>query len=100
MKKPPFPPSGGPPPVPIRFDERFYALRRGMANYIAAQSTEIADDLFTVRLGADQRWQTKRGPLGNQHILDWMALSTDITLFPNPDRDNFEEWATRQEKKS
>ncbi|MEX2114744.1 MAG: hypothetical protein WD845_16245 [Pirellulales bacterium] len=80
---------GGPPPVPIQFDERFYALRRGMANWVAAQSTEIADDLFTIRLGADQRWQTKRGPIGNQHIVDWMALSTDITLFPNPDRDNF-----------
>ncbi len=80
---------GGPPPVPLRFDERFYALRRGMANYVAAQSTEIANDLFTVRLGADRRWQTKRGPIGRQHIVDWMSLSTDITLFPNPNRDNF-----------
>ena len=88
-RKFPFYDFGGPPPVPLPFDERFYALRRGLGNYVASQSTEIADDLFTVRLAANQRWQTKRGPAGNQRIVDWIKLDTDITLFPNPNRDNF-----------
>jgi hypothetical protein len=80
---------GGPPPVPLPFDERFYALRRGLGNWVASPSTEIADDLFAARIGARQRWQTKRGPIGRQHIVDWITLDTDATLFPNPDRDNF-----------
>src|SRR5262249_53358345 len=71
------------------FDERFYALRRGLGSYVASPSTEIADDLFVTRLGAQQRWQTKRGPLADQHIIDWIVFNTDISLFPNPDRDNF-----------
>ena len=80
---------GGPPPVPLRFDERFYALRRGLGFWVASQSTEIADDLFVVRLSAKQRWQTKRGPIGRQRIVDWIQFNTDVTLYPNPDRDNF-----------
>ena len=44
---------------------------------------------FPARLGARQRWQTKRGPVGRQHVMDWIVFNTDITLFPNPDRDNF-----------
>ncbi|MGD9723263.1 MAG: hypothetical protein AB7O59_18480 [Pirellulales bacterium] len=92
-RKFPFYDFGGPPPVPLPFDERFYALRRGLGNYVASQSTEIADDLFVVRLGTDQRWQTKRGAPGRQRIVDWITLFTDITLYPNPDRDNFGEVA-------
>ncbi len=80
---------GGPPPVPTRFDERYYALRRGLGGYVASPSMEIAGDLFTARLGARQRWQTKRGPLSNPHIVDWITLNMDATLFPNPNRDNF-----------
>ena len=80
---------GGPPPVPPQFDERFYALRRGLGNWVASPSTEIADDLFAARLGLRQRWQTKRGPIGNQRIVDWIVLNTDVTIFPNASRDNF-----------
>jgi hypothetical protein len=82
---------GGPPPVPQQFDERFYALRRGLGSYVASPSMEIADDLFTARFGARQRWQTKRGPASNPRIVDWITLDIDGTLFPNPDRDNFGE---------
>jgi len=60
-----------------------------MGSYVASPSTEIADDLFTTRLGVRQRWQTKRGPAGNQHVIDWISLDTDCTLFPDPNRDNF-----------
>lgn len=80
---------GAPPPVPLRFDERYYALRRGLGSYVASPSLEIADDLFACRLAARQRWQTKRGPLSNPHIIDWITLDMDATLYPNPNRDNF-----------
>lgn len=82
----PFPP--GSPWVP-KFDERFYAIRTGLQNWVTSPSTELADDMTAVRLGASQRWQTKRGPVNNRRIIDWVALDTNITLFPNPNRDNF-----------
>jgi hypothetical protein len=74
------------PPRP--FDERFYALRSGMAGWVTAPSLEIADDLTVMRLGVDQRWQTKRGPPDDLHIIDWIELDTDIVIFPDPARDN------------
>jgi hypothetical protein len=82
----PFPP--GTPWVPTA-DERLYALRTGLQNWVSSPSTEIADDLSTVRFGVDQRWQTKRGPAQNRQIIDWITLDSNVTLFPNPDRDNF-----------
>ncbi|MDX1946910.1 MAG: hypothetical protein SFU86_16025, partial [Pirellulaceae bacterium] len=52
--------------VPQRFDERYFALRSAMQGSVAAQSTEIADDLAEVRFGVRQRWQTKRGLPGQE----------------------------------
>ena len=82
-----------PPPAtrgpPTKFDERYYALRTDMEGWVTAPSMEVADDLDELRLGVHQRWQTKRGPADNPHILDWIEFDTDITFFPNPNRDNF-----------
>jgi hypothetical protein len=75
--------------IPLRFDERFYALRTGMANWVTAPSTEIADDLMALRFGVHQRWQTKRGAPGRRRIIDWIVFDTNITWFPNQQRDNF-----------
>jgi hypothetical protein len=50
---------------------------------------EIADDLLAVRLGMRHRWQTKRGVAGNQHLVDWLTLDMNASLFPEADRDNF-----------
>jgi len=80
---------GGPAPVPTRFDERFYALRTGMAGWVTAPGTEIADDLMAVRFGARQRWQTKRGAPGSRRVIDWIELDTHATWFPKADRDNY-----------
>lgn len=77
--------------LPPQFDERFYALRTGMQSWVAAPSTEIADDLALARLGVSQRWQTKRGLPGQERIVDWIALDVEGVLFPQPDRDNFGE---------
>jgi hypothetical protein len=82
-------PFGTPWPGTAKFDERLYALRTGLQNWVASPSTEIAGDLETLRLGVDQRWQTKRGPPDCRHIIDWITLDTNVTLFPDPSRDNF-----------
>jgi hypothetical protein len=83
------PPPGTPwPQVGTKFDERFYALRTGLQNWVTSPSTEVADDLTAVRLGVNQRWQTKRGPPDNRRIIDWITLDTNMTFYPDANRDN------------
>jgi hypothetical protein len=88
----PIPPPGF-APLPPQVDERLYALRYGMGDWVTAPSMEIAGDLDALRLGVHQLWQTKRGPPDNLHIVDWMELNTDITLYPDASRDDFGEFA-------
>ena len=64
-----------------KYDPRTYAIRRGLGSWVTGP-TEIANDLTVFRLGARQRWQTKRGPVGNRRIIDWMVLDIDGELFP------------------
>jgi len=77
--------------IPRRFDERYYALRSGLASWVTSPSMETADDLTLFRLGMEQRWQTKRGMPGQRHIIDWIVFDTHLSLYPNADRDNFGE---------
>jgi hypothetical protein len=77
--------------VPLRFDERYYALRSGMQRFVTAPSSEIADDLLWTRLGLRQRWQTKRGAPGQERIVDWITLDVEGVVFPEDERDNFGE---------
>ncbi len=77
--------------VPPQFDERFYALRSGIGRWVSSPTTEVADDLTTVRLGFDQRWQTKRGLPGRRRIIDWVILETGAVVYPDANRDNFGE---------
>ncbi len=79
------------PTIPPRFDAGYYAVRSGLAGWVSSPSFEIAEDLMAVRLGAEQRWQTKRGFPGRREIIDWITLDTNMTLFPDPNRDNFGE---------
>ena len=65
--------------VPLRFDERFYALRSNLQGNVSAP-TEIADDLTEFRLGMNNRWQTKRGIAGQQRIIDWIVLDLNAVL--------------------
>lgn len=75
--------------VPLQYDERYYAYRRGMQSWVTGASPEIADDMLAVKLGARQRWQTKRGLPGAERIIDWITFDTQAVLFPEADRDNF-----------
>ncbi|MGI9428855.1 MAG: organic solvent tolerance protein OstA [Bythopirellula sp.] len=72
-----------------KFFPTTYALRSGLQSWVTAPSTEIADDLMTLRGGMRHRWQTKRGAPGHEHIVDWLTLDSNITYFPDADRDNF-----------
>lgn len=76
-------------PIPLKFDDRFYAVRTGLADFVTSPSTEIAEDLAAVRMGVHQRWQTRRGFPGRRRTIDWIVLDTDITFFPDANRDNF-----------
>ncbi len=75
--------------IPAKFDERYYALRSGLGTWVTSPSAEMVDDMAVVRLGAHQRWQTRRGMPGSRHVVDWIVLDTQFSLFPNADRDNF-----------
>jgi len=79
------------PAIPPQFDERFYAVRSGMAGWVTAPSMEIAEDLMVFRLGMHNRWQTKRGTPGHQRIVDWLTLDVNLSFFPKDVRDNFGE---------
>jgi hypothetical protein len=75
--------------IPLKFDERFYALRSGLQENITSPSGEIVDDLMVARVGTRQRWQTKRGAPEQERIIDWITLDSHVSLFPRPDQDNF-----------
>jgi hypothetical protein len=65
-----------------KYDPRYYAIRRGMGGWVTGP-TEIANDLTAFRVAARQRWQTKRGPLGNRRIIDWITFDVDGEFFPS-----------------
>ena len=48
--------------TPLQFDDRYFALRTGLANSVTNPTPEIADTLTAFRFGADQRWQTRARP--------------------------------------
>src|SRR5690606_35009857 len=80
---------GSPSFIDPKFDPRFYALRYGLQSWVTSPSAEIADDLIAGRLGMRHRLQTKRGPFGQERIVDWMTLDANTTWFPDDERDNF-----------
>lgn len=75
--------------VPLKYDERVFAFRSGMQRYVAAPSSEIADDLMMLQLRLRQRIQTKRGLPGRERIVDWFTFDAEGTFYPRADRDNF-----------
>lgn len=65
-------------------DPQIYALRRLIDNRI-----DTLDSINVVQLGVRQRWQTKRGFPGSEHVVDWMTLDLQGSIFPQQNRDNF-----------
>jgi hypothetical protein len=66
------------------YDPQLYAIRRLVDDRI-----DTLDDIEVFQWDIRQRWQTKRGYPGQQHIVDWMTLDLSASLFPHANRDNF-----------
>jgi hypothetical protein len=66
------------------YDPQLYAIRRLVENRI-----DTRDDIEELDVDLRQRWQTKRGYPGLQHIVDWMTLDVSATVFPHSQRDDF-----------
>lgn len=65
-------------------DPQIYALRRLIDNRV-----DTLDTLDVLQLGVRQRLQTKRGFPGSEHVVDWMTLDLQGSIFPHSNRDNF-----------
>ena len=68
------------------FDQQDLANRR-----ILQSRTDILNTMEVLQGEIRQRWQTKRGPEGNEHTVDWMALNLKASYYPNKNRDNYGE---------
>jgi hypothetical protein len=68
------------------FNPQVYAIQRLVDNRI-----DTLDTIQVLQLDIRQRWQTKRGYPGMEHIVDWMTLDLSASYFPNPNRDDFGE---------
>ncbi|MBY0527816.1 MAG: hypothetical protein K2R98_30750 [Gemmataceae bacterium] len=61
-----------------------YAIRRLVDTRI-----DTLDTIEVFQADIRQRWQTKRGYPGMQHIIDYITLDVSSSFFPHPERDNF-----------
>jgi hypothetical protein len=68
------------------FNPQVYAIRRLIEDRI-----DTRDTIEELELDVRQRWQTKRGYPGMEHIVDWMTLDLSASFFPHSKRDNFGE---------
>jgi lipopolysaccharide export system protein LptA len=66
------------------FNPQNYALRR-----LVDISPDTLDSMQVIQLGLRQRWQTLRGFPGSEHVVDWMTLNLNASIFPQANRDNF-----------
>ena len=66
------------------FNPQSYAIRR-----LIDSNVDTLDQIDVLQLGIQQRWQTKRGGMGNEHVIDWMTLNLGVSIFPRSNRDNF-----------
>jgi hypothetical protein len=68
------------------FDPQIYAIQQLVDNRI-----DTLNSIEVLQGDIRQRWQTKRGYPGQEHIVDWMTLDLSGTYFPRANRDNFGE---------
>ena len=71
-------------PTSTLFDPQYYAMRR-----LLDTNPDALDAMQVLQLDLNQRWQTKRGYPGTEHIVDWMTLDLSMSVFPQPNRDNY-----------
>ncbi len=66
------------------FNPQTYAIRRIVDNRV-----DTVDTIEVLQADIRQRWQTKRGYPGMQHVVDYLTLDLSASFFPHPTRDNF-----------
>jgi hypothetical protein len=66
------------------YNPQDYAVRR-----LLDTRTDTLDTVEAVQFDLRQRWQTKRGFPGSEHIVDWMTLDVSASIFPDSHRDDF-----------
>jgi hypothetical protein len=66
------------------FDPQLYAIRRLVEDRI-----DTRDTIEVFQADVRQRWQTKRGYPGMEHVVDYVTLDLSASFFPHPQRDNF-----------
>lgn len=66
------------------YDPQLYAIHQLVENRI-----DTLDSVQAYEVDVRQRWQTKRGYPGMQHIVDWMTLDVSGTYFTNASGDFF-----------
>lgn len=68
------------------YDPQLFAIHRLVDNRI-----DTLDSVQMIEGDIRQRWQTKRGYPGMQHIVDWMTLDVSGAYYTNAGRDSFGE---------
>jgi hypothetical protein len=68
------------------YDPQLFAIHRLIDDRI-----DTLDDVEVFQADLRQRWQTKRGYPGQQHIVDWMTLDVSGSFFANVGRDKMGE---------
>lgn len=66
------------------YNPQLYAIRRLIDNNV-----DTVDTIEVLQTDIRQRWQTKRGFPGQEHVIDYFTLDLSASLFPHPQRDNF-----------
>lgn len=66
------------------YNPRLYAIRR-----LVDSRPDTLDSVHVLQTDWRQRFQTKRGYPGQEHIVDWLTVDLSASIFPTPDRDNF-----------
>src|SRR5260370_15210096 len=66
-----------------QFGPQTYGIRTLIDNRV-----DTLDHINELVLDVRQRWQTKRGYPELQHIIDWMTLDVQFSVFPQANRDN------------
>lgn len=73
--------------LPAQYNPLLLTLRR--ANSPMTGSVDVQDSIETIRFGTLQRLQTKRGPIDDRRIIDFMTLNLSTFYYPQAQRDNF-----------
>jgi hypothetical protein len=71
-------------PISPIYDPQRYAIRTLLDSRI-----DTLDSIEVLDLDIRQRWQTKRGYPGQEHIIDWMTLDLSAWIYPQSQRDDF-----------